>query len=271
MHECPHSLDVEHTGCVEKSAGPDHACASCNEPLQKSFDGSKLGHATLERVQQMKSFQGTLLASSTPEEAGVPQTGVTVPTAEPLKPEFHRPNASLQIIETEAGTNVSQVASEEDRNNQHHPVQSSIAPAPRVPQMQTKRPTPSIQKAPETRIDIGIVPLKAKPGNGASYNKREKVTSRTVSTSWRKTLKAGSRRLVDIRKVVRENRSRVLIASLFLVCIFMVVYLSSGEDDAAIASHPVVEDITLPHIRVNPAFIKGPRDRNLAGLHDRVR
>lgn len=279
-------LHLEHAPCLENSTPPEHPCGACQLPLEKSLDSSEIGKAILKRIMIMQglndvkasllekqSAQAQPTTRSTHESLAqnkliteAPLAAQTSPQLETPRTKFRRENAALQIIETDLAQNVSKVSPEVAPESAAEAVQMQPPVAPKDP----KKPIG------DTRLDIGLPKLgKVEPGQRPSVLslKKEKGPPRNgTSASMRKALKAGNRRWISLRKALLGNQKQVAIVALFFVCICLLVYLMSGDDDdMGISTKPVVEDVSLPHIRVNPALVakaKAATGRALHEVHD---
>lgn len=300
---------MEHARCVEKSAPPDFACASCGAAILKSINDTSIGQLVCAHIAKMPE-----LAKLLPPVPSDPAPGLNGHVEENCEPRgetvsqtdtrdiYKRPNASLRIIETDAAM-VSQVSIDgDDTERQAHEIPPRVLPvhipgqspaksqvsshgssakqaqrvvsgsvsfgAPMSSQSTTVVATPAnvvanqIPKA-ETRIDVGmskanvdrtpIVPL--------AFRRERGDMRAAASTSMRKALKLGNRRLFDLRKLIKENKKQVAMAALFVFCIVAVALLMTDDEDVPVTAKPVVEEFQMPHIRVNPALIGHKEDR----------
>lgn len=247
-------------------------------PLEKSLDSSEIGKAIQKRIMTMPALRAlvsevhsveTQTASPVPSDAS---TTENVPVSDNMeyqassqletpRTKYRRQNAALQIIETDVAQNVSQV--------------SPALAAESAPELNQAPYVEVLNPLSETRLDIGMPKLSAVEQNqrpNLPSLKRDKGTTRNAtSASMRKALKAGNRRWIDLRKTLFVNHKQVAIVVLFVVCISLIGFLMSGDDDdVAIAAKPLVEDISLPHVRVNPSLVSANsgRGRALNDVHN---
>lgn len=260
-------------------------------PLEKSLDSSEIGKAIQKRIMTMQGLSDVkaLIAKKQfmhPQAHPIlPSSDETLTESKPAtdnsmeaqessqsetpRTKFRRQNAALHIIETDLAQNVSQVSPE--------PVPES---APEPSQMPFVPPEEELKPVSDTRLDIGLPKLgTVEQGQRPDLPalKRDKGAIRNgTSASMRKALKAGNRRWIEFRKALFVNQKQVAIAAVFLICICLVGFLMSGDDeDVAMAAKPLVEDISLqdislPHVRVNPSLMAanaGP-GRALRDDHD---
>ena len=116
----------------------------------------------------------------------------------------------------------------------------------------------------ETRINVGTLHLSSNVDNGHGYGaKKEKNV--VTNESMRRAIKAGNRRWVDWKRKIKDNKKQVIIVSLFVVCLLLIWLLTRGDEDDmkkrdfttnSMDPPPDVEVISLPHVRVNPAFLE---------------
>lgn len=113
----------------------------------------------------------------------------------------------------------------------------------------------------DTRIDMDILPQKVgHTSRTAKPVKRDATSSAIVtSTSVRKVIKLGNRRFIDLRKRLSTNRRQLATFLVCAICIVVITFLMSGEEQLPTASRPVTDQVSLPHVIVNPAFIKKPQ------------
>ena len=93
-----------------------------------------------------------------------------------------------------------------------------------------------------------------------------KSTKRSTMTSfWRRKLKAGERKWFDLKKMLMENQRQLSVIAISIVCVTVLLYLMSGDDeDESITVRTITDDgadVHLPHIRVNPALLQNVGNR----------
>lgn len=244
-------------------------------PLKKSLDSSEIGKAIQNRIMTMSALSplasealsvdlqtANSLPSNTSTTENLPVSDnmeyQPSPQLETPRTKFRRQNAALQIIETDLAQNVSQVSPE--------------LAAESTPELSQALSVEVLKPLSETRLDIGMPELSAVEQDqrpSLPLLKRDKGATRNATTaSMRKALKAGNRRWIDLRKTLFASQKQVVMVVLFVVCISVIGFLVSGDDDeVAIAAKPLVEDISLPHVRVNPSLVSGKSGTGRA-LHD---
>lgn len=172
--------------------------------------------------------------------------------AEGPSSQYQRQNAALQIIETDLAQSTSQVSPEVAEQPVDVRTTSDGA---------SQAPADAIINISLPKLQSGSVESTTRQGPGV---KRDKVTARhATSASVRKALKAGTRRWFDLRKSFLGSQKQVIVVIMFIMCIVLAAILMSGDDeDAAIAAKPIVEDVSLPHVRVNPALFVSSREQD---------
>ena len=270
----PANPDLEHASCVESSRPPEHPCGACGMPLEKSLDSSEIGNAIQKQIMAMPGL-GHLNGLALKRQIGSPSSQVTTTSAEKItakatqipntlpdvpactesstnRQPFLREPASLQITETDLAEIVSQVSKQ-------YPPET----AQQRPQMSSDRVGEVRRTASETRLDMGVLKTTGQDSTSNSALPSLKTDKNAVrkgkSKSVRKALKAGNRRWIDLRKALLANKREVVIAVLFVFCVCLLGFLMSGEDEETPAAvKPIVEEMDLPHVRINPA-LRGQR------------
>ncbi|KAI0560073.1 hypothetical protein FGB62_127g15 [Gracilaria domingensis] len=144
----------------------------------------------------------------------------------------------------------------------------------RVSMAKRPLPSPPQKRADDLRLNLDVLPQnKDGFGSGVKTVKRDVQSGGLVpSTSMRRIMKFGNRRLIEIRKLMSTNRRQLFTVVACVACIVLISFLMSGEDELNVVTRPNVEHVSLPHVRVNPAFIQprktGPnRDFNQGLAH----
>lgn len=151
---------------------------------------------------------------------------------------LERQNEGLSVTETDAGRNISRMGTENGGKGGHG-----------------KRTGRDVL---ETRVEVGEDGVK---GSG----KWEKWSRGDVGgTVMRRGLKKGGRVWMDLKKRVGANRRQVAVGILFVVCVVLIVVLMRGQDEEGAGIHvgeSVVEEMSLPNVRVNPTLLREARER----------
>lgn len=261
-------IDVEHATCIESSPAVNRECPLCNTILVDKSNHSQLAQAIRRRLRAMAtvslgSAPTVITASSWDDSARWtskhPHNTLNLKRQSTLPNplEDHPEDQSRIVSQTDYSDAINHTKShsnpEQTANKDGTP--SRVSMAARIISTPPK-PTPI-----DTRIDMDVLPRKVdRASRSVQLVKRDATSSGIVtSTSVRKAIKLGNRRLIDLRKRLSTNRRQLATFLACAICIVVVTFLMSGEEQIPTASKPVIEQISLPHVIVNPALIKKPQ------------
>lgn len=234
---------MEHVGCVQNSSAPQHACARCGAPLRASLEHSAIGETIARRARSTPALRALLpeVERFYPEaraSRGKEREQIEMRKANKDEEVLEGRNAGLRVTETDLGRSISRVGMESSGNDGHD--------------RKTGR------NLVETRVEIGMEGVK---GSG-KWERRPRGDAGGMMM--RRGLKKGGRMWTDLKKWVAVNRRQVTIGVLFAVCVVSIVILAGGqndEDTSVGTGRDVVEEVSLPNVRVNPTLLKEARER----------
>lgn len=269
------SSDLEHAACIENSPSPDRDCPLCKKPLLHSSGNDPLSQTIQKRFRNTFLKALEMLPTSTASRDTLKQWSKEDSAKASNTSTEH---ASLRIYETESGT-ASKVMSESSNINEEGG-KISYGLTQQAPANDTQRTASRVSTTaagtavshPEngaSRFHVSLdlpVPKVDRKSRNLSYVKSGGVGHRSgSSTTVRKIAKLGNRRIMELKKLVSERRRHISIFVAFMTCIVLIALLMSGEDTLKAINKPIVEEVSLPNVRVNPAFLQaqsqGQQDR----------
>lgn len=177
-------------------------------------------------------------------------------------------NTALTVIETESGSRSELVMDEKSEPASTSPTVQTATREAR-PAVQSRPPPIPLSSSRSLQSSGELKPAslrsETKSETRLNVGPTKALKKSSMSTSWKRSVKAGSRKWFDLKKVLAENQRQVFVFISFIVCVVLVVYLMSGEDEPVTVRtvSGVTEDIHLPHVRVNPAFLQQPLEREV--------
>ncbi|CAN8061775.1 unnamed protein product [Agarophyton chilense] len=260
-------LHVEHAVCIENSKPPDHKCPACQAPLLDNQSASQIAHVLSIRLRNMltstRSSAPTITTASSWDDSDKRNQSQSRNVIN-LRLQ-QRVEQQLSLGDHTKSETTSKIVSETDCSDgigSHglRQAKSNAEGTPsRVSMAKPSHPPPPTQtNSDELRLDMELLPQK-KDANPTSVKstKRDVHSGRLMtSTSMRKVMKLSNRRLIELRKLISTNKRQLLTLVACLACILVVSLLMSGEEGMEVSSKPALEQVSLPHVRVNPAFIQ---------------